>query len=92
MALVPVTFHVPKEGWELSQAFAAVYAKAREVLADGWQPGQDLTAIGAEAMKEFIGAVAGISEVPGEVKENPMRSAAAATMAMANAVEPVAGN
>lgn len=66
---VPVTVEVTKEGYELSLGLAKFALAVKQALADGWQPGADMTAMMAAAMTELVPALNGVDQLGLEAKE-----------------------
>jgi len=60
---------VTKEFSELWDGLAEIVKAAKLALADGFQPGQDLPVIAAQAFGSLTKAIGGLDQLPAEAKE-----------------------
>lgn len=70
MSKIKLEVEVSKEAHELAQAVKGVVAAAKKHLADGFQAGTDLPAVFAESLGPLMTGVAGVEQLPAEVKED----------------------
>lgn len=87
MEMVKVEVSLPKENYELSKAMENTIIAARKALADGFQPGADLTAIGAAAFGELMVAVAGYDQMLSEARGKPGATLVCYALAVGNVLD-----
>lgn len=81
MANVKLEVEVPKELYELAKGLVNVAKAAKEAMADGWQPQDDLPKMLAAVVAEIPVALVGLEKVSGEMKDNPGASIKAVVLA-----------
>ncbi len=77
METVKLEIELPKEAAELAQGLAAFAATAVKAIKDGWAPGTDIPLIITAAIGDLGPAMAGIANLPEELKEDKAAFAAA---------------
>ena len=70
METVSVTENYPKECYELGKGVGDFILAVKTALADGWQLGEDLPVIMGSAMATLVPSVAGVENMPAEMKED----------------------
>ena len=77
MELLDKTVQVPKESSEVADAVCDIVIKANEALSDGFQIGEDITAIIGESIAKLPPALDGFTKIPSEMKEDGYKFAMA---------------
>ncbi len=70
MAQKTISVVVEEKSYEVGQAVKNLVKSAKDALADGFQPGQDLPKIVSENFSGLITAVGDMKDVPAEAQED----------------------
>jgi hypothetical protein len=81
MEMVEVKVSVPKEFHELADGIVELVQVARQLLADGFQPAQDLPAFAIAAYSKLPAMIGGIDQLPAEIKADKGKIALALALA-----------